>query len=95
MNGIPDCVPVFAQMHRFTIDQFGLNARQVYTTPELLVPASLQMAESYEMDIGCIDYDVYNIEAEAIGQTVLYFDEQLPEFVHSTKYTKTTNGLWY
>ena len=93
MNGVADCVPVYAQMHEFVIHTLGLNHREFYTTPELLVPASLDVAEQYGMDAGFVDYDVYNIEAEALGQAILYFENQIPEVDHTNPLIQTPGDL--
>jgi hypothetical protein len=34
MKGIPDRVPVYAQMHEFTMNELGIPAKTFYTTPE-------------------------------------------------------------
>jgi len=93
MRGIPDQVPVYAQIHDFVIHELGLNHRQFYTTPELLVPASLEIAERYGLDVGFVDYDVYNIEAEALGQAMLYFDGQIPEVDHTNPLIQGSDDL--
>ncbi|MCP4416422.1 MAG: hypothetical protein GY805_07360 [Chloroflexi bacterium] len=93
MQGIPDRVPVYAQMHEFAIHELSLNHRQFYTTPELLVPASLEIAARYEFDVGFVDYDVYNIEAEALGQGILYFDDQIPEVDHTEPFIQSLADL--
>jgi len=79
MNGIPDRVPVYAQMHEFVMKEIGANAREFYGTPDLLPVASLEIMEQYGIDVPLIDYDVYNIEAEAIGQPVIYSDHDMPD----------------
>jgi hypothetical protein len=36
MKGIPDRVPVCTQIHEFVMEELGANAKEFYTTPELL-----------------------------------------------------------
>lgn len=79
MQGIPDRVPVYAQMHEFAMQELGVKAREFYTTPEILTPGSLEIAERYGLDVGFVDYDVYNIEAEALGQKVIFFEDHMPD----------------
>ncbi len=93
MRGIPDHVPVYAQIHDFVIHELGLNHRQFYTAPELLAPAPLEIAEQYGLDVGYADYDVYNIEAEALGQAMLYFDDQIPEVNHDEPLLQSPDDL--
>jgi len=79
MKGIPDRVPVYAQMHEFTMKELDIPADTFYTTPEILTPATLEIAERYGLDAGFVDYDVYNIEAEALGQKVVFFENYIPD----------------
>ena len=79
MKGIPDRVPVYAQMHEFAMNELGFQANTFYTTPEILTPATLEVAERYGIDVAFIDYDVYNIEVEALGQKVIYFEDDIPD----------------
>ena len=79
MKGIPDRVPVYAQMHEFAMNELGYQAKNFYTTPEILTPAILEIAERYGIDVAFIDYDVYNIEVEALGQKVIYFENDIPD----------------
>jgi len=84
MKGIPDRVPVYAQMHEFAMNELGIPAKTFYTTPEILTPGSLEIAERYGLDAGFVDYDVYNIEAEALGQKMVYFENHVPDVDRST-----------
>jgi len=79
MGGIPDRVPVFAQIHEFAMKEIGISARDFYTTPEILVPACLEITQKMGIDVAAVDYDVYNIEAEAMGQDVIFFDDHMPD----------------
>jgi uroporphyrinogen-III decarboxylase len=84
MLGIADRVPVYAQMHEFAMHEVGISANKFYTSPEILTPAILEVAERYGFDAGFVDYDVYNIEAEALGQKVIFFEDHLPDVDRST-----------
>lgn len=79
MNGVPDRVPVCAQMHEFVMKELGVNAKEFYTTPELLPTGTLEIMERYGIDAPFLDYDVYNIEAEALGQRIVYSDHDMPD----------------
>jgi uroporphyrinogen-III decarboxylase len=93
MNGIPDRVPVFAQMHEFAMNELGLNARQFFTRPDLLVDGYLSVLEKYAIDVPTLDYDVYNIEAEAIGQTVIFSENGMPDVDRSDPLIKSQADL--
>jgi uroporphyrinogen-III decarboxylase len=79
MQGIPDRIPVYAQLHEFTLHELGISAKTFYTTPEILTPATLEITERYGIDVGFVDYDVYNIEAEGLGQKMVYFEDHVPD----------------
>jgi len=79
MQGVPDRVPVVVQMHEFAMNEIGAKANQFYTTPELLVTTTLEIQEKYGLDIPFLDYDVYNIQAEGIGQEIIYSEYSMPD----------------
>jgi uroporphyrinogen-III decarboxylase len=83
MKGIPERVPICAQMHEFVMKELGANAREFYTTPELLPIGTLEIMEKYGIDVPFLDYDVYNIEAEGIGQRIVYSDDHMPDIDRS------------
>ena len=45
----------------------------------LLVTGTLEVQEKYGIDVPVLDYDVYNIEAEAIGQAMKYSETDMPD----------------
>ena len=79
MAGIPDRVPVLTQMHEFAMKELGVPAKKFYTTPEILAAGTLEIQEKYGIDVPVLDYDVYNIEAEALGQAIKYSDTDMPD----------------
>ena len=93
LKGIPDRVPVYAQIHEFAMSELGVSAREFYTTPEIITQGTLEIAESYGFDIGFVDYDVYNIEAEALGQKVIFFDNHIPDVDRRTPLITSPDDL--
>ena len=93
MSGIPDRVPVFVQMHEFAMKELGLNAREFFAQPDLLVSGYLSVLERYAIDVPTVDYDVYNIEAEAIGQTVIFSEHDMPDVDRSDSLIKSRDDL--
>ena len=79
MTGRPDRVPLFAQMHEFALHELKLSPKKFYTSPGLLVKGCLEVMEAFGIDVPVLDYDVYNIEAEALGQVVVYSDTSMPD----------------
>jgi Uroporphyrinogen decarboxylase (URO-D) len=82
MAGVPARVPVYAQTHEFAAAQFKIPSRIFYTRPDMMVPAILQIQAEYGFDVPSLTYDVYNIEAEGLGQKLIYSDLNMPEIDH-------------
>ena len=79
LDGIPDRIPVCAQLHELAMKESGAPAKEFYTNAELLATATLETHQKYGIDVPNIDYDVYNIEAEAIGQAMKYSETDMPD----------------
>jgi uroporphyrinogen-III decarboxylase len=79
MTGLADRVPVFAQMHEFAAEYLGIPRREFFTRPDLSVPALLQTQRDFGIDVASVTFDVYNIEAEALGQKLVWFDDGMPD----------------
>ena len=47
MNGVPDRIPLCAQLHEFAMKELGIGAQKFYTTPEILAAGTL-----VEPDVG-------------------------------------------
>lgn len=78
-NGIPDRVPVVAQLPEFARKELGLDPREFYARPRLLATGTLEIMEKYKIDGPYLDFDVYNIEPEGLGMEVVWSDETLPD----------------
>lgn len=79
MAGVPDRIPVSAQMHEFVAAQRGIPRRKFFTSPEIMVPAILEVQDEYGLDVASVTFDVYNIEAEGLGQRVVWSDAFMPD----------------
>jgi len=79
MNGVPDRVPICAQMHEFAMRELRADARDFYTSTRFLPAGYLSVLAAYGIDVPGVEYDVYNIEAEAIGQRIVYSDRHMPD----------------
>ncbi len=47
MSGIPDRVPVYAQLHEFAMKELGVPAEEFYTTPEILTNGTLEITKMH------------------------------------------------
>ncbi len=75
----PERVPVYAQHHEFSLARYGLTCREFYQTPELMVYCQLETCERFEIDFPTVDWDCYNIEAEALGQVIVFDEDNMPD----------------
>lgn len=93
MSGIPDRIPIFVQMHEFAMKELGVNAKEFFTDPHLLVGGYLSVLEKFGIDVPTVDYDVYNIEAEAIGQTIIFSENDMPDVDRTDPLIKNRDDL--
>jgi uroporphyrinogen-III decarboxylase len=93
LTGKPDRVPLFAQMHEFVCHELKIAPDTFYTSPERLVKGSLEVMETYGIDVPVLDYDVYNIEAEALGQAVIDTGSGMPDVDRSKPLIRDRSDL--
>jgi len=77
-TGAPDRVPFTTQMHEFAMTWCGVPSTRFYSDANELVSGIVKTAEDFEFDIPSLGYDVYSIEAEAMGQPLVYTENQAP-----------------
>jgi hypothetical protein len=70
MQGVPQRVLVFVQLHEFVAEQCDIPRRELFRRPDVMVPDMLKVQAQFGLDVASITYDVYNIEAEALGQEI-------------------------
>ncbi len=78
-TGTPDRVPVYAQICEIVPKEMGVSAKKLYHNPELLTTGILDVCDMYNIDVPTVDFDCYNIEAEAIGQKIRFHDDIMPD----------------
>lgn len=79
MAGVADRAPVFAQLHEFAAEHLGIPRREFFLRPDLLVTAQLQTEHEFGIDVPSVTFDVYNIEAEALGQALVWAEGGMPD----------------
>ena len=67
-TGIPDRVPVTAQIHEFAMKQSGYPPSVFYTNAKIFFEGMIETSRKWGLDVISQAYDSYNIEAEAVGQ---------------------------
>jgi hypothetical protein len=78
-TGVPDRVPVYAQMAHHSAGLAGETTYDFFTNAEIFLRCELFAGEFYGFDAPTISYDCYNIEAEAIGAQLLLNEDEVPE----------------
>lgn len=56
-----------------------MPAKKFYSDPASMVHGTIDAAVDFEFDLPWLGYDVYNIEAEALGIPLIYSDSHPPE----------------
>jgi uroporphyrinogen-III decarboxylase len=74
----PDWIQVTAQMHDHAMTLSGVPAKKFYYDAAAHVNAMVAAAAYYHLDAGRGSFDTYNIEAEAMGQRMIYSGNAMP-----------------
>jgi uroporphyrinogen decarboxylase len=82
-TGTADAVPVLAQMNEHVPALFGADLHAYYTNAALFVEANLAVYQYYAVDLPGFYYDIYNVEAEALGQRLNWEQDRMPEIDRS------------
>jgi uroporphyrinogen-III decarboxylase len=77
-QGLADTVPVYAQISHHSARLVGESTIGFFTDARKFLRAELATDIFYDIDGPTIHYDVYNIEAEAIGARLLWREGQIP-----------------
>lgn len=70
---------VIAQMHEHALQISSFNGIELYQEPRKLVQGIIEVFEKYDFSFPVLGYDVYNIEAEAMGQQISFKKEGSPQ----------------
>ena len=77
-SGGSDEVPFVSQMSEFAMAYVGATGGEFYSNPEMFVEGNLRTSAELGFDVPDLVWDVYNIECEALGGTMSWFDEVSP-----------------
>jgi uroporphyrinogen-III decarboxylase len=72
-------VPVLAQINEHVFHLFGADMREAYTNAKRFVEMNLMVFQYYNLDLPGFYYDIYNIEAEALGQRMNWEAQRMPD----------------
>jgi 5-methyltetrahydrofolate--homocysteine methyltransferase len=77
-GGEADYVPVTTQMAEFCMKYGGYNGHEFFSNPEMFVRGNLSAQHELGYHVPDMVWDVYSIEAEALGGNMAWFDELYP-----------------
>jgi uroporphyrinogen-III decarboxylase len=78
-RGKAETVPILAHINEHVVKLFGGNMREAYTDPAKFIEMNLAVFEYYRLDLPGFYYDIYNIEAEALGQRMNWAADRMPD----------------
>ena len=78
-KGQPDFVPILAQINEHVVKLWGGDMREAYTQAKKFVEMNLAVFQYYRLDLPGFYYDIYNIEAEALGQRMNWEKNRMPD----------------
>jgi len=78
-KGEGDAVPILAQINEHVVRLCSGDMREAYTNAAKFVEMNLAVFEYYRLDLPGFYYDIYNIEAEALGQRLNWESDRMPD----------------
>jgi len=79
LEGNTDEVPVMAQLAAHTLKLTGIDDQSFWSDPDVFLRSHLMASEYYRLDTPSTNFDVYNVEAEALGQPLVWLPGEFPE----------------
>lgn len=86
-------VPFIAQMHEFSMRESGIRGDEFYTDAKKFVRGVCEVAERFGFDTPSFIWDVYNVEAEALGCQFVPFKDMAPAIENSSPLVTTERDL--
>jgi len=68
-----------AQINDHSASLFGVSADVFFKDADIFTQAQLLVTDYYTLDTLSNFWDVYNVEAEALGQKIVYYPDGLPD----------------
>lgn len=78
-------INITAFMNDYVINYYHIDPKVFLSDPETFIESNLIISQKYGFDSPAFSYDVYNIEAEALGRELLWLKDALPEINQSRK----------
>lgn len=93
LEGKAEVVPILAQINEHIVKLYGGDMREYYTDAEKFVEMNLAVFQYYQIDIPGFYYDIYNIEAEALGQRIDWESNRMPNIDRNHQLVQTPSDL--
>ena len=77
-TGFENGVPVIAQFHEFAMRESGFPGDEFYTNARKFVRGVCETTERFGFDTPSFTWDVYNVEAQALGCSFVPFKDMAP-----------------
>jgi 5-methyltetrahydrofolate--homocysteine methyltransferase len=85
--------PFVAQMHEFAMRESGIPGDEFYTDANKFVRGVCETAERFGFDTPSFIWDVYNVEAEALGANLVLFKDMAPAIDNVNPLVRTEADL--
>ena len=92
-KGIPTKVPTYAQLVELMPEELNKPADEIFNSPDLLMEGTFRLCHRYGVDVPSVDFDTYNIEAEAIGQPMIFDARIAPDVDRTHPMIQTKDDL--
>ena len=79
MATVDEHIVIGAQINDHAAFLYGVSSDTFFTDADIFTQAQLLVTEYYGLDLLSNFWDVYNVEAEAMGQKVVYYPNGLPD----------------
>lgn len=93
MSAGTDEASFIAQMHEFSMVQMAQPGHLFYTDPETFVRGICTTTRDFGFDIPSFVWDVYNVEAEALGVPLVLFEDMAPALDNVTPFIENEKDL--
>ena len=86
-------IVIGAQSNDHSAHLSGVSSNRFFTDAPTFARTQLLVTEYYRLDLLSNFWDVYNIEAEALGQKVVYQQSGIPDIVRTRRLINTPSDL--
>lgn len=88
-----DEAPFVAQMSEFAMAYLGINGHDFFSNPEVFIEGNLRTSAELGFDVADTLWDVYDIECEATGGQMSWFDDLSPAINNTEPLIRTEKDL--